>query len=487
MGRFVRLKLGSRSSDLAKIQAHLVANALIKKHPNLEIEFNFRESLGDKNLNDPLWKMPEKGVFTADFYSDLCNEKLDFIVHSWKDLPIEDSEKSKIVATLPRADQRDILIVKKNSIENIKKTNTITIFTSSPRRSYNLSESLKSLLPWPDIECRFENIRGNVPTRLRKLFAGNNVDAIVLAKAGLDRFLENENDSKQFIKESLTQINWMILPLSINPNAAAQGAIAIEILNNRPELDKLFSAINCLETYSNVQQERKILASYGGGCHQKIGVSILKRDYGTWKIIKGKTDSQETLDELELENDCKLNNPIFDSAELNKWIKRSPLQYNISQNTQGLFISKAENINFNFNVFIWAAGIKTWKKLASQGLWCNGCAEGLGEYENKLTGSLISTDIVWTKLTHKENTQVSNCIATYELVELPGWSEALTQKIQNAESFYWRSSWHFKLITNHYPSVINKQHFCGPGNTHIALSKYLGYTPSICYLKDALN
>jgi len=111
------IKISARSSQLAKLQAYLVGDELLKHYPNLNIKYEFRESLGDKNLTDPLWKMPEKGVFTEDFYRDLVDGHTDMVVHSWKDLPVESKEDTFISATLPRADQRDILIFKKNSVE----------------------------------------------------------------------------------------------------------------------------------------------------------------------------------------------------------------------------------------------------------------------------------------------------------------------------------------------------------------------------------
>ena len=98
----MRLVIGSRQSDLARIQAYAVGEALQEKNPDLKIEYNFRESLGDKNLNDPLWKMPERGVFTEDFYKGLIDGEYDIVVHSWKDLPVEDREGAGIGATSER-------------------------------------------------------------------------------------------------------------------------------------------------------------------------------------------------------------------------------------------------------------------------------------------------------------------------------------------------------------------------------------------------
>ena len=112
----MRVTIASRRSDLARIQAYQVGEALRATHPQIEIEYSFHESLGDKNLNDPLWQMPEKGVFTQDFREGLLRGDFDLVVHSWKDLAIEDDAETEIAATLPRADARDLLLVRERSL-----------------------------------------------------------------------------------------------------------------------------------------------------------------------------------------------------------------------------------------------------------------------------------------------------------------------------------------------------------------------------------
>src|SRR5206468_2152220 len=141
------LKLGSRKSDLARIQAHAVGEALEAAHPGLKVEFHFSESLGDKNLTDPLWKMPGKGVFTEDLTGDLVEGRVDLVVHSWKDLPVEEKPSTEIAATMTRADSRDLLLFKKNSRSRLTDGKVLRIFSSSPRREYNLKPFLSEYLP----------------------------------------------------------------------------------------------------------------------------------------------------------------------------------------------------------------------------------------------------------------------------------------------------------------------------------------------------
>src|SRR6266571_6190160 len=110
----MRLVIAARRSELARIQAIHVGNTLQKAHPQDNVDYSFHESLGDRNQNDPLWQMPEKGVFTQDFREGLLRGDFDMVVHSWKDLAIEEDPETEIAATLPRADARDLLLVRED-------------------------------------------------------------------------------------------------------------------------------------------------------------------------------------------------------------------------------------------------------------------------------------------------------------------------------------------------------------------------------------
>src|SRR2546425_8392744 len=130
----MRLVLAARRSELARIQALQVARTLQSAHPQITIEYSFHESLGDRNQNDPLWQMPEKGVFTQDLREGLLAGRYDLAVHSWKDLAIEDDLATEIAATMSRADMRDVLLVRADRWTDIERTHSLTILTSSPRR-----------------------------------------------------------------------------------------------------------------------------------------------------------------------------------------------------------------------------------------------------------------------------------------------------------------------------------------------------------------
>lgn len=465
--RLSEIKIAARKSDLARLQAYLVGNALKKKHPHLKITYQNRESLGDKNLNDPLWKMPEKGVFTEDFYQDLLEQKTDIVVHSWKDLPNELKPQTVIAATLPRADVRDLLLFKKSSLEKLEFHSKLHIFSSSPRRSYNLIPFLSEHLPYSAQSVEFLPVRGNVQTRVRKMLEDGGVDGLVVAKAAMDRLLsatdQEFQETRVFLRAALIQCQWMVLPLTANPAAAAQGALAVECLSARTELLELLSAINDVETFSSVQSERKRLAQYGGGCHQKIGVTHLVRPFGKLEFLRGLTDQGEVLNLQQVLDHQQPSATLQVIGSENSFTKES-LPVALPANFNAYFVSHSDSWQPSFTqpAALWTAGLKTWKDLAKKGLWVNGSAESLGEHEDMRIESL-SPGLKWAKLGHETATQSSEMplIVTYRLRAKSNSNTPLL----SGPTFYWKSASSFRSALEKQPELVQKNHFCGPGNS----------------------
>ena len=481
----MKIRVLSRKSDLAIIQAREFSNYLQSKHPFVEIEFLTRSTSGDKDLKTPLSEMPTEGVFTNDLRDELINNKCDLIVHSWKDLPIEVGEKTKIAATLKRADKRDILFLKKNITLDSKK---ITILCSSPRRQYNLENFIENYLPQKFDEVCFENIRGNIPTRFKKFLEDPNSDGFIVAKAAIDRLLLNNysefNELKTSLKEYINECLWSVLPLSINPCSPGQGALAIETRIKDNKLNEILNDINFSKDYSNVIQERNILKNYGGGCHQKIGVSYISHKLGlvvstrgedengnhfeSWDFIDPKdiSFSSNTTDEIYPEN--LKNYKIFSRKQLNENVE----DINNLQN-KCIYVSRISSIpdksNIQSNNVIWTSGLRTWKNLSERGIWVNGTSDGLGEDFDKDINSL--TNNPWVKLTHSQSPEssIKNKIETYQLESID-----FEIDIEKKKYFYWMSSSAFKASIDKYPKIIEKYHFCGPGNTYNEISKILG-------------
>lgn len=497
----MRIRLSSRKSDLARLQTQSVKSALIKAFPSLDVTCFYKESLGDVNLTDPLWKIPEKGVFTEDFQHDLLQDKTDAVVHSWKDLPTEPKDATYIVATLPRADSRDLLLIKKSCLKN-KTMKNLVIYSSSPRRAHNLSGFFQEYLPLSFDSIEFQSVRGNIQTRVRKLLEAGEVHGLIVAKAALDRLLSAEAEefsaTKQFLRQALSELNWCVLPWRINPNAAAQGAIAIEILKSRTDLISYFEKINHCPTYQDAEAERQCLRSFGGGCHQKIGISIQTRGEIQLKFMRGVSEKGLVLDHesLETESPC----PKFLESEM-YYVKSDPLftrEYLVPTHRQitPLYISHPralQTLEPNGDP-IWTAGLSTWKALSTQGVWVHGCSEGLGEETpdvSVLSGNM-GTSMVWTKISHSEapefetssderqdsnpeNIHTMKILPTYQLISRKA-DDPLTvstlRELQCRKAFFWTSFKAFQRAVELEPNLLDKFHFSGPGNTAKSLKKF---------------
>jgi hydroxymethylbilane synthase len=487
----MRLTIGSRRSDLARIQAYLVGEALRAAHRQIEIDYSFHESLGDKNLSDPLWKMPEKGVFTQDFREGLLRGDFDLVVHSWKDLAIEIDPETEIVATLPRADARDVLLVREDRWAEVEASGVMTILTSSPRRAHNLDSFLRQALPAKLTELNFANVRGNVPTRVRKLLQSE-VDGLIVAKAALDRLLsapavgaDDFLDTKKELRQALSHCRFMVMPLRENPSPPAQAALAIEISRQRDDLRSMIAPINCADTFSGVEHEREILRSFGGGCHQKIGVSVLRRSFGEVTFLRGLTDDGRVLDSCSLQ--ASKPRPPKVSPELlwpmNRsdadWFTREPISITNTGDYNALWIAKAEALPDDWPVpagqIVWASGVQTWRRLARRGVWVNGCAEGLGEQEPVGSETLAGQPLNWLKLTHEGGyTDGEMRVAsTYRLV-----AKSAGIDLGGRRYFFWKSGSSFEHALKLNPWLAEMTHFCGPGNTRRILEKH-GIEPHV--------
>ena len=322
-------------------------------------------------------------------------------------------------------------------------------------------------------------MRGNVPTRVRKLFQLN-ADGLIVAKAAIDRLLEAEQDefaaTRAELRSTLSQCLWMVLPLSANPSAPAQGALAIEIARSRPELHELLAAINCADTFASVAREREILRGYGGGCHQKIGVSVLRRAFGEVTFLRGTTDDG-TLDTCLLKS-SKPGPPQMPKDQLwplkssdADWFARERIQA-AAKPTSALWVAKAEALPNDWQVaagqIVWASGTQTWQRLAQRGVWVNGCAESLGEHESPNIETLVGGELNWRKLTHADGYADGSMptIATYRLV-----ANKSQLKLEGKTHFFWKSGSSFEYALSLNPWLRQMTHSCGPGNTQRILER----------------
>jgi hydroxymethylbilane synthase len=257
----MKLRIGSRGSQLARWQADHIAAQL--RGVGHEVEIEIIKTTGDRLQEVTFAQVGiltgSKGIFTKEIEEALAGRRVDLAVHSLKDLPTELPEPFVLAATPPRVDARDVFVsVKYASLAELPLA--ARVGTSSQRRK----AQLKSLRP--DIEA--QEFRGNVDTRLRKLAEGQ-VDAILLAAAGVDRLGKTE-----WVRERLE-------PRDFCP-AAGQGALGIE---TRRDDDATMAAVAFLDdaaTRFAVTAERAALAEMGGGCQVPIGIYCRVQPQPEW-------------------------------------------------------------------------------------------------------------------------------------------------------------------------------------------------------------
>ena len=244
----MNIKIGTRKSKLALAQTNMVVNEIKKYFPSINIEVVHFTTKGDKVLNKPLINIGGKGVFVTEIEDALLNKEIDLAVHSAKDLPLQLQDNLTISAVLKRGNYRDTLVTVKG--KEIDFSKEIIIGTGSNRRKL----AFKNLYP----NATFKDIRGNVDTRLNKLYNGE-YDGIILAMAGLER-LDLLSDSRF----TFTPFDYKeFVP------APCQGIIAIESRNN--DLTEILSKINHKDTFYSFQTERHILNILNADCGMPLG------------------------------------------------------------------------------------------------------------------------------------------------------------------------------------------------------------------------
>ncbi len=244
-----QLIIGSRGSELALWQAQHVADLVTAKFPDLMVAIEIIQTMGDKVLDTSLSVIGGKGVFTKEIESSLLRGDVDIAVHSLKDLPTQLPEGLMLGAIPERANVEDVFLSKDVNTRLMHLPDGATIATGSLRRKAQL------LAKRPDFNI--EDIRGNVPTRIRKLL-DSNWDGMILAGAGLYRLGLTEHIAHEI------SLEW-VLP------AVGQGALGIECRSDDADVQSLLAALNHAPTQVAVTSERALLAALGGGCQVPIG------------------------------------------------------------------------------------------------------------------------------------------------------------------------------------------------------------------------
>ncbi|OXT06440.1 hydroxymethylbilane synthase [Thermoanaerobacterium thermosaccharolyticum] len=273
-----KIRVGTRSSELALTQTLIVVNEIKKYKPDIEFEIVKISTKGDSVLNVPLSEIGGKGLFVKEIEDALINNEIDMAVHSMKDMPYEVPNDLKLLSVYRREDPRDVFISRSEKFIDLK--NNARIGTSSLRRSVQL----KNLRP--DIEI--VPIRGNIATRIKKMHELN-LDGIVLAASGIKR-LGLEDMIKDYF------------PVELIVPAPCQGILAVEIRRDfEGEFFEIYPMLLDAKTFFESSAERKIMKKFGGNCKIPLGIySEYKRNgnddlitvrvsyYKDGKLIKGR-------------------------------------------------------------------------------------------------------------------------------------------------------------------------------------------------------
>lgn len=253
-----KIVLGTRGSELARAQARLVEQAIRAANPEINVETKVIATYGDTAKAVDL-RAGRKGLFTAAIERALVASEVDIAVHSAKDLPSEIAPDTEIAAVLPRAPVHDVLVsTKPGGLDSLPQSGVVA--TGSVRRQRQLL--------WQRPDLKVVDLRGNVPTRLRKL-AESDWAAIILASAGVHRLdmLSNSElnlNGQRFFFEMLSKKTF--LP------AGGQGIIAIQVRSKDQKTTAILKAVNDWTSFVCLQAEREFLRRLNADCNCPVGV-----------------------------------------------------------------------------------------------------------------------------------------------------------------------------------------------------------------------
>lgn len=247
--------IGTRGSELARTQTNWIV-AQLEQALNLTIEVKIISTQGDRVTDRPLRELEGSGYFTKELEDALLDGRIDAAVHSYKDMPSNTPTGLVVAAVSQREDVADLLIMRPEAAvcgeEDFFLKSEAVVGTSAVRRAAQLQAHR------PDVTTK--DLRGNVPTRLRKLHDGE-YDAILLASAGVRRL---NLELSEFIVERLSPTLFVPAP--------GQGALAVQMRERDPNLQAVRAAVHDETTFIATRSERQVQALFGGGCGLPLGV-----------------------------------------------------------------------------------------------------------------------------------------------------------------------------------------------------------------------
>ena len=250
------LRVGTRGSRLSLVQTDMVVEKVRRANPGVEIERKIIQTSGDVDRTTPLFSISQKGIFEKEVDQAVLEGKVDFAVHSMKDVPTVLNTKLTLASVPERGATGDVLVSKGGKLLKELRDGK-TVGTSSLLRAAQLRRVRPTL--------RAEPIRGNVDTRVEKVERGE-YDAVILAEAGLARLGMMDR-----VAERLSLDDFMPAP--------GQGALAVIARRDNSRLVDILRTVELPSTRAEAEAERELVKVLEGGCKVPVGaIASAKRD-----------------------------------------------------------------------------------------------------------------------------------------------------------------------------------------------------------------
>ncbi|MBT8421556.1 MAG: hypothetical protein KJP03_00385, partial [Gammaproteobacteria bacterium] len=378
----------------------------------------------------------------------------------------------------------DVILFRSDVMERVRANKTLRIGTCSVRRQINTADFLRWALPACDTapQLEFLSLRGPVDERVRHIAqdASEPLDAVVIALAGLER-LWQDAEGREAIRPFLTDARWMVMPLSEAPAAAAQGALAVESRADNDVCRALLQAIHDPATEQHVQTEQGLLSEHGEAASRCGATVISHAELGYVAYVRGRSGDGSIIRQTRTANAATITHKGARRWSGTVWqqsCRKQPIP-GVAERTcktaAAVFVAHADALTGARPAATpryWTSGPSSWRRLAEQGIWVEGCADDLG-FES--VRELLQTPVLqlpalehWAALTHRDATDswsdsgIGNVVATYAIdVELD--EQQTRRELAACTHFYWSSARQYRLLRPWLPA--GAHHACGSGKT----------------------
>jgi hydroxymethylbilane synthase len=476
---------------LAMAQSRLVARELEHRHPHVKVKLVTVHTRGDHDQRTPLTQVKDPGFFAAELDEALLAAKVDFCVHSCKDLERERPSQIALAAVPERENPRDAILFRADVTDKLDRGQALTIGSSSVRRQNNIGDFLSYALPYSDSlpVVAFQPLRGPVDERLARISvsAGSNrLDGVVLALAGLAR-LWQDPAGQTAIAPLLKAARWMILPLETCPAAAGQGALAIECRSDNSACLELLRSLHHEETAALLLNESAALKRHADGSEAFVGAtSVSHPELGSATYIRGRTTGESTATIAVVDSPARQQRVVgrrppkaWNGNDWEQRTQRTAITARIPA-SGALFAAHWHALDghtLTHSNRCWTSGPTSWRRLAQQGIWVEGCADNLGFEACRATLQMPVLQLPplpdWTALTHVDaldgwrSSGVGNVLASYTLKPNTPEPDANHERLANCTHFYWASARQYEYLKAWVPA--DAHHACGAGKTSAAL------------------